>query len=226
MKSARRVPAWFCGLLAVVGGSLAAGAAVARPPHHGPAPHQAAWPPAGAPVAEAAVQRLLVNPYGDVDGLLLNDGRVVRFPPHLGPQLAEVATPGRTVRVFGRPQALGQIKAYAVIDAASGASVIDQPPAWNERPLPRHLRAAQLQPLQTAGQVTTVLTGARGEINGAILDNGDIVRFPPHGLLQPLAVGQRLAASGLGTRSAHGTALEAVQLGPSLDALQPLYGGR
>src|SRR5256885_3627782 len=34
-------------------------------------------------VLESAVARLLTNPYGEVDGLRLTDGTVVRFPPHM-----------------------------------------------------------------------------------------------------------------------------------------------
>ncbi|WP_346285103.1 hypothetical protein [Zoogloea sp.] len=50
-----------------------------------------------------------------------------------------------------------------------------------------------------------------------------IVRFPPESLRLAVQSGAPFAASGLGTRNAMGTALEAVSLGTSLSALQPLY---
>ena len=70
-----------------------------------------------------------------------------------------------------------------------------------------------------------MLTGPRGEANGVILTDGSIVRFPPESLRQSVQPGAPFAASGLGTRNANGTSLEAVNLGTSLSALQPLYDG-
>jgi hypothetical protein len=69
-----------------------------------------------------------------------------------------------------------------------------------------------------SGTVTRVLTGPRGEANGVLLDDGTVVRFPPHvgeafaDLVRP---GARLAAQGYGSSGPAGTAIEAVALGPS-----------
>lgn len=68
-----------------------------------------------------------------------------------------------------------------------------------------------------------MLTGPRGEVNGVILSDGSIVRFPPESLRLSVQTGAPFAASGLGTRNAFGTALEALALGPTLTTLQPLY---
>jgi len=89
--------------------------------------------------------------------------------------------------------------------------------------MPPHLRMAGLQTQQAQGRIEAVLTGPRGDANGVILSDGAIVRFAPHALQQPLQPGQLFAASGLGTRNAHGTSLEAISMGASLSDLQPLY---
>ena len=133
---------------------------------------------------------------------------------------------GDTVRVIGRQEARGTVRANAIVNAANGQTVYDQPPPLGEgRPLPPHLRAQKLQQQQVQGKVDTVLTGPRGEANGVILTDGSIVRFPPESLRQSVQPGAPFAASGLGTRNADGTSLEAVNLGTSLSALQPLYDG-
>jgi hypothetical protein len=80
--------------------------------------------------------------------------------------------------------------------------------------------------LEASGTVQTLLHGRRGEVKGVILDNGAIVRFPPHALVAPPQPGQPLSAVGLGTRNTHGLSLEATALGPQTGSVVPLaaYG--
>lgn len=205
-------------------GASALNAHAAPPlPAHGPGAPHAAMPHAQA-VLESPVARLLTNPYGEVDGLRLTDGTVVRFPPHMADALTTAVKVGDTVRIIGRSEAGGAVKADAIVNTATGQTVYDQPPEpGRARPIPPHLRMAGLQTQQAQGRVEAVLTGPRGDANGVILSDGAIVRFAPHALQQPLQQGQLLAASGLGTRNAHGTSLEAISMGASLSDLQPLY---
>lgn len=177
--------------------------------------------------SEGVVQRFLLNPYGEVDGLQLADGAIVKFPPHMGEALAAHVQPGQAVRAMGRSEFGGTLDAEAIVNVATGRSLIEQrPPRGVGEPMPKHLRAASLQSLQAEGRIATVLVGRRGEANGVILDNGSIVRFPPHGVRTVLQAGQPFAATGLGTRNALGTSLEAVSLGTTLASVQPLYSSR
>lgn len=200
---------------------LAVPAAHAKPPAapHGPGAAYVSQ------VAEGQVQRLLINPYGDVDGLLLTDGRVVKFAPHMGTELAANVAPGDTVRVAGRFEGFSTIKAYSILNVNSGYSVQEQPPASGLLPsLPRHLRGVQLTPQQAEGVIGTVLSGARGQPKGVILQTGEIVYFPPHGAyITPLQPGQYFVAQGLGTRNQYGLAFDAVRVGGSWSTLHPLY---
>ncbi|MCE5991379.1 hypothetical protein LVV80_05030 [Pseudomonas sp. KCA11] len=167
---------------------------------------------------------MLINPYGEVDGLRLSDGTIARFPPHMADALTATVKVGDAVRIIGRAETRGTVKADAIIHADSGRTVYDQPPPVGQgRVLPPHLRAQRLQPQQVEGHVDTVLTGPRGEANGVILSDGSIVRFPPESLRLSVQAGAPFAASGLGTRNAFGTALEAVSMGTTLSTLQPLY---
>lgn len=195
-------------------------------PHRPPAPlaQRDAPPQKGQDSAEGQIQRTLINPYGEVDGLRLSGGTIVQFPPHMADAYLAAVKVGDAVRVIGHAQAPNTIRADAIVHTASGRTVYDQPPPEGEgRALPPHLRAQRLQSQQVEGRVETVLTGPRGEANGVILDDGSIVRFPPDGLGFSVQAGAPFAASGLGTRNESGTSLEAVSAGAALSSLQPLY---
>lgn len=49
------------------------------------------------PSVTGKVQQYLLTPHGEVEGLLLADGASVRFPPHEGEALAEMAKPGAEI---------------------------------------------------------------------------------------------------------------------------------
>jgi len=188
-----------------------------------PATYDAAMT-AQAPITEGRVSRFLINPYGEVDGLMVGERTVIKFPPHLSQTLQNAVKPGQSVRIFGQAEAAGVIKADAIVNLANGQTVIDRPPAFDANPpLPPHLRAAQLRQLSVRGKIAMVLTGPRGEANGVILDDGSIVRFAPDSLRTPLEPGAPFAANGLGTRNNLGTAIEAIDVGASTQDLQPLY---
>src|SRR6185312_12786835 len=79
-----------------------------------------------APAAQGKVSRLLVNPFGEVDGLLLDRGTLVTFPKYMGEQLTASVKPGDTVEVKGYPEAAGQIKGYVITNSRSGQSLMAQ----------------------------------------------------------------------------------------------------
>lgn len=176
------------------------------------------------PVVQGKVKRMLINPYGEVDGLRLTDGTIVKFPPHRADALMNVARAGDMIRVFGRPEGRSTIKADTIVNAATLQAVSDQPPGIGSgTPLPPHLRAESLQPQKVEGRIDAVLTGPRGEANGVILADGSIVRFPPESLRFSVTQGAPFAASGMGTRNVYGTSLEAISAGTNLSALQPIF---
>jgi hypothetical protein len=61
-------------------------AQVPPPPPPGVAPPPA-YGNATAPIVTGRITKFLINPNGDVDGLLLGDGTQVNFPPHLSAAL-------------------------------------------------------------------------------------------------------------------------------------------
>lgn len=199
-----------------------------------PAPLVAPVPaPAPMPMADAAptssvtgrIERWLLNPNGDVDGLLLADGTQVSFPPHLSAAVLQLLKPGDAVVVSGwRAPNLPLMHAASLTASAGGRSVVDQPPMPGMQP-PRD--PGSLTAMSASGRVVRVLYTDRGDANGALLDDGQIVRFRPQpaGSSAPLQVGDSLSARGWGTRNAQGSAFEATALGSSPDKLQELFAG-
>ncbi len=201
-------------------------AAGAMPPAPAPAPDTAAaLPPGPAPLgadgvpatAQGTVARFLVNPDGDVDGLLTSDGTLVHFPPHMGTQLTSAVRPGDSVQISGWRDAGGALAAQRITDLRNGQQLVDQPPLPGTQPLPPDLRGAALSRLSAQGEVAHVTTTPRGEPDGVILADGTVIRMtPPVAQQFPALVqtGAKVSAQGYGTRTRYGTALQATAFGP------------
>ena len=110
------------------------------PPPPGSAPPPPLAPaagPVGAPYVTTpanpsitgAVKQYLLTPVGDVEGVELQDGTDVRFPPHMGAALAAIVRPGDRVSVMGfvAPQTpYGRaVKALTITNLATNQSVVD-----------------------------------------------------------------------------------------------------
>jgi hypothetical protein len=167
------------------------------------------------------ITRFLINPNGDVDGLLLDDRTQVTFPPHVGAQLTAKRKEGDRVSIDGaRIGTLPLIRA-ATIELPDGDKVTDAPPA---PPVTPPGPPPALQPMDAQGRVAQPLYGPRGDIAGAILDSGPIIRVPPpvalgNPLLRP---GAPLSARGFGVDTPHGRALQATALGATPGDEQPV----
>jgi hypothetical protein len=193
-----------------------------------PPPPGVALPPsygaAAAPVATGRIAKFLMNPNGDVDGLLLGDGTQVNFPPHLSAALMQIARVGDTVSVQGfRGYGGDAVHAAVITNTGSAQSMVDQPPS-PDRPPPA---PAALIALNANGRVVRLLHADMGELNGAILEDGTIVRFPPPfgaQLQTALRPNVQLTATGYGTQNAYGRALEATSLSIDGQAPIPVYG--
>ena len=86
----------------VLGGMQASWAQPAPPPPPRPlVPMQPTPLGQPTPTVSGTVQQYLLTPHGEVEGLLLTDGTIVRFPPHLSAALASTVKPGDAVTVAG-----------------------------------------------------------------------------------------------------------------------------
>lgn len=207
------------------------GAPMPPPPPSADAPLPPPPPVAGpgdgvATTVSGVVRRFVINPEGDVDGMLLADNTLVRFPPHLGTQVAATLAPGATVSVNGFAQGSGTLRASQIADTKSGRSIVDQPPPPDAQRLPKSLAGAGLVKLDAAGRVLRVTSAPRGEPDGVLLMDGTVIKLTPPAaarftnLLQP---GAMVAAQGYGTRNRYGESLQATAFGTPGN-LTVLYG--
>jgi hypothetical protein len=181
------------------------------------------YDPPQLPAQRGQVQQFTMTPRGDIDGLILSDGTEVKTPPHLSAEIAYSIKPGETVTIHGlHAAALPLVQAVSITDEATGRTVIDYGPQ-GPRGGPVAGPAAPVPGLtEVQGRVRMALHGPRGDVNGALLEDGTVLRLPPPeayrfaALLRP---GQTLVAEGVGFSTAIGKVFEVWQLGSSRDQL-------
>jgi hypothetical protein len=168
------------------------------------------------PVAEGIVDRYLLNPRGDVNGLLLHDGSQMHITLRAAQDLTKTIQPGDRVRVHGRRVSnLPLVKADVIINVTDGKSFTV--PYRLDLPMPPREERPAVNEMKAAGTIEVLLYDPLKEVvNGAVLSDGSQVRLPPD-------VGERFHASlqkdmdvevrGYGIATPYGTALEAVAIG-------------
>jgi len=205
---------------------------VAPPPPPAPAsPPAAVYDPQQLPAMRGELDRLTLTPRGDIDGFILKDGTEVKTAPDLSTQIAFAIKPGDRVTVHGlKAAALPLVSAVSITDEATHRTVTDSgmsaatpitpppPPARSPRGAPPPPAATS----ETSGRVRMALHGPQGELNGVLLENGTILRFPPDEgaqvitLIQPR---QSVVAEGTAITNALGTVVDVQQIRPSRNQL-------
>jgi hypothetical protein len=181
----------------------------------------ALYDPAQLPATKGVVKQYTLGPRGDVDGLILADGTEVEIAPYLSAETVFTVHPGDAVTIRGlKARALALIDAATITNDRTGLVVSDP-----GSPGPRREETTEL----INGKVVGELHGKRGEVNGAVLEDGAILRLPPpeaerlRDLLQP---GKTIFVRGIRTTSVLGTVIEASAIGPSPDRLSAAAGPR
>lgn len=227
-------PTGLAAALLLLGASTFAQQPPMPPAPPGPMAPAAARPLPPPPEVDAArstldgrLQQWLLNPNGDIDGLLLADGTQVAFPPHLSAAVQGMLKPGDRVQVSGwRAPEAPVLRAASL--SANGHTVADQPPALADLPPTPPRERGALAAMSASGRVSRLLYTDRGDVHGVLLDNGSIVRFPPHAgaaLAPTLQPGSTVSAKGWGSRGPLGSALEATAIGGSADSMRELFAG-
>jgi hypothetical protein len=211
---------------------LAISQAVAPPPPAAPTAIQAAvYDPQQFPAIRGEIERLTLTARGDIDGVILKDGTEVKTSPDLSTQIAFVLKPGDRVTVHGlRAAALPLVRAVSITDEVTHRTVSDSDGSTPmDRPPPRPAPPPRGSPLpqlgvssETSGRVRMALHGPQGEVNGVLLENGTILRFPldPAGqLAAAIQPRQSVVAEGITVTNSLGTVVDVHQFGPSRDRL-------
>jgi hypothetical protein len=172
---------------------------------HGAAVVVDAPPPVPTPVSrDGTVDRVFVNPRGDVDLLLLSDGGTVRIPPTPSAVAAKLGK-GQPVHIEG--DAVGPAVHASLVRLSSGEVVATEPAMPPVPPPP-----AALPRIEDSSTIVRLLRAPRGEVDGLILDDGAIVRLPmrlSEDAGAALTVGARVHVEGEGGRYPLGTSLRA-----------------
>jgi hypothetical protein len=179
------------------------------------------------PELEGTVDRFLLNPRGDADGMILTDGAQVHFPPHMSADVLDGVQLGATIKVRGvRPRGADIIAAIA-IETRDGKRIVDHGPPKKEHGeharAPKHAAKLERKTVQAEGLVQRALHGPKGEVRGALLEDGRIIRFPHDRageVAELIAAGARLVVRGDGLTTSIGTVIEAHEMGDSKERLR------
>src|SRR5262245_17551456 len=168
------------------------------------------------PVADGIVDRYLLNPRGEVNGLLLRDGSQMHITLRAGQDLIKSIQPGDHVRVHGRRASdTPLVKPDVIINVTDGKSFTV--PYRHDLPMPPREERPAVTEMKATGTIRELLYDPlKDVVNGALLSDGTQVRLPPD-------VGEHFHASlhkdmdvevrGYGTATPYGSALEATAIG-------------
>lgn len=169
------------------------------------------------------VDRFVQNPKGLLDGLIFTDETLVHFPPHMAAEVRDAIGPGDKIDVYGvRPRGADVLAAVSLV-TSDGRAIVDQGPDAEAGKPPKK---APRMDLAVEGTVRLPLYGPKGELRGALLDDGSVLRVPPHeakrmrDLLQAKAT---VTALGEGVENALGRAIDVRSIGATQGSMQPIH---
>jgi hypothetical protein len=171
--------------------------------------------------------RYLINPFGEVDGLFLDNDTLVRTPPHMSGDVAELVKPGDAIALQGTLEGNSSFDAYSITNTASDQTLMRREPAWNGKVMPKELRVAELKEISANGKIERIITGKHGEPRIILLADGTNVRLPKDiakDAYSLINAGAPFAAKGSGTETQYGRSFEASAIGTSPASLKPLSG--
>lgn len=179
--------------------------------------------PAQLPEIKGRIAQFSLTPGGEIEGLILADGTEVQTPPFLSTQLAYSLKPGDAVTIRGlKARASAMVDAASVTNDASGVVIA----------LPAMTAPGERPRSDFSGRIKLLLHTPRGEVAGAMLEDGTELRMPPpsavkfQALLHP---GAAIAGRGVINASPLGKVIGVTDLGASADKLAhldlPRFGG-
>ncbi len=135
--------------------------------------------PSVLPTVQGRVAHFTLNPHGDIDGVLLDDDRQIHVPPHLGARLAKLVAVGDAIEArYVKPRDAEVFAAVSVGNAAGKTLIDPGPPKKHEQPAAPKAPVAK-RPMQVGGRVRVTLYAPKGEVCGAVLEDGAQVRVDP-----------------------------------------------
>lgn len=175
------------------------------------------------PETAGTLTRFVLNGKAEIDGLILADGTEIHSPPNLSAPLAKALTIGSKLTVRGVKPRGAEVVVAVAIDPENHARILDEGP--ERAGGPAVVVQTRDEAVTRQGDIRRLLHGPEGNVHGALLEDGTIVRWPPHAaraFADRLSVGARLVARGSLLVTSIGTVMEAEAMGAHQDALKPL----
>lgn len=178
----------------------------------------------GTLAAQGTVDRFILDPRGEVEGLLLTDGTHLYVTSRAEDQLVSAFKPGDLVRVYGRLSAEERlVQADVVANMSTGTTFTV--PMRLDLPMQEQHRLSMTE-MSAAGTVRAFLYHPLKKIiHGMLLSDETQVRFPPDAsqkLRRSFHIGDKLTVRGNGTTNRYGRAVEALAIGRNSGSLVPL----
>ena len=180
------------------------------------------------PETTGTVVQFLINPHGEIDGMIFKNGAEIHFPPHLSIKIGKAVAIGDKIKVRGvRPRGADVIAGVAV-ETAKGDWIVDDGPPDDHKDGKHDRKAraeASTKPASADGIVRYPLHGPKGEIRGVLLEDGTAIRFPKHEgerLKAQTNAGAKFAARGHAVTTRFGAVLNAHEIGSSEKTLRAL----
>lgn len=159
------------------------------------------------------VERYLLNKQGLVDGLLLNNGKQVKFASHMSDQVVDKIKPGDLVEVVGK---VGTATTYGQEINARLITNTNRKQVITKQPKPKGKNKPEFRDVNSFKIDDTVqhwLVNGKGEIKGAILTSGTQVHFSKalaQSIPQVVKSNSKIKAEGVGKETPHGYVIEVI----------------
>lgn len=179
--------------------------------------------PACLPETRGKVSQFLLNPHGELDGFILEHSdrtqQQVHFPPHLSKRVAKHVAIGDTVKVRGVKPRAAELIAAVSLTINDVVEIVDEGP-HSHHDAHAHATSLETKPMEVQGEVVLPLFGPKGELRGALLDDGTALRMPPHAaaeLVSYLTPGVHVQAWGDGFESRFGRTINVHEIAELVD---------
>jgi hypothetical protein len=168
------------------------------------------------PVAEAVVKSYVMDPRGEIEGLLLTDGSYLYITSRAADQLRQAIVPGDHIRIYGLREGEEKlIRPDIIRNLSKGSTFIV--PLRLDLPIPEQERHLSVTEMQVTGEIQVLLLHpSKRIVQGLILSDGSQIRLPPDisdGLRRSFRVGDTVTVRGNGTKNEFGRSIEAVAMG-------------
>jgi hypothetical protein len=132
------------------------------------------------------VERMTTAPKGEIDGAVLDDGTVLHWPPHLADRFTAVVARGDQVSAVGRSEINREgedrfeVQTLTNLDSNATAQNDERgrPPKKRRKGPPPPPPSGPMETIR--GTVERMTTAPKGETDGAVLDDGTVIHWPPH----------------------------------------------